>query len=137
MFFKKKKIDTEPIHVPESKYSKIFDQEISKLKNNVSKITEEMKKAAISSLLSHINKLTIDALETGKKDFMIVSPHINNPALVPLKLEDEVFKAIVQDMAPILREKGLKNVEFGSGWIRLQVDDLKKFSNYENLGALK
>jgi hypothetical protein len=154
--FKKNKPEPEPKPEPiieKSKYAEEFEQDVAALKVKLvdiflkeepplSLVSETMKKEAISCLLKNVITEVKESIKIGKREFMLVSAHLYEAKTIPEKHRKIVFKSVVNDLKLILDAKGMKTEVTGKPTdatmaITIKIDDLKKFSNYEKLGALK
>lgn len=151
--FKKKKPLPEP-KIEKSKYEGELEQDVAALKIKLvdiflkeepplSLVSETMKKDALSCLLRNVVSEVKESIKIGKKEFMLVSAHLYDAKTIPEKHRKIVFNSVANDLKLILDSKGMKTEVTGKPTdgttmaIIIKIDDLKKFSNYEKLGALK
>jgi hypothetical protein len=108
-------------------------------------ITDDMRNIAIQSLLCKIPEQVDAAVKEGKEYIYIFPSHIKCNPIQGLTrrrwVQERIFHDVIKDVCAILKSKNI-NAEASSnssinGWMKIMVDELKKFSNVEKLGALQ
>lgn len=97
------------------------------------------KKYLISLFMNRLNLSIKEAVASSKTCIYLFGSHIPYNVLDKYKMsKDELFTSISDDLFLILKEIGLNPVMIADKTlISLEIDDLKKFCNFEKLIALK